>query len=86
MWTNVVNEGGDLQWVVDAMANGTATWVTDGSYNRKVAPLVSGAGWIVYCSHTKQKMHGSFLNAPLTLGLLVVTSLAYSPSTSWPPL
>ena len=47
MWNNIVNEGVDLCWVVDALKNGTAIWVTDGSFNRPIAPLVSGAGWII---------------------------------------
>ena len=60
MWNNIVNEGVDLCWVVDALKNGTAIWVTDGSFNRPIAPLVSGAGWIMYCTTTKQKLYGSF--------------------------
>ena len=60
MWNNIVNEGVDLCWVVDALTSGTAIWVTDGSFNRPIAPLVSGAGWIMYCTTTKQKLYGSF--------------------------
>ena len=60
MWTNVKNEGPNLRWVVDAITNGTALWVTDGSYNRTVAPHTSGAGWLVYCTATKRKMTGFF--------------------------
>lgn len=44
MWTNIVNEGPDFQWVVDALTNGTSIWVTDRSYNLTVTPTVSGAG------------------------------------------
>jgi len=50
MWRNVHNERQNLKWVVEAMQEGTAIWVTDGSYNREVAPKVSGAGWLVYCT------------------------------------
>ena len=83
MWTNIVNEGDGLQWVVDAISKGTGTWVTDGSYNREVAPLISGAGWIFYCSTTKLRLYGSFYErSPKAgsyrgelLGLLVIHTL-----------
>ena len=61
MWTNVVNEGKHLRWVVDALKNGTAIWVTDGSYNRTVAPHISGAGWLIYCTSCNRKLYGSFV-------------------------
>ena len=35
----------DLSWLVAAVRNGTVIWVTDGSYDRKHAPTVSGTGW-----------------------------------------
>ena len=60
MWSNICNEGKDLRWVVEAVANGTAIWVTDGSYNREVAPHVSGAGWLVYCTRCGKKLFGYF--------------------------
>ena len=60
MWSNVRNEGPNLRWVVKAISNGTAVWVTDGSYNKKIAPHTSGAGWLVYCTATKLKMSGHF--------------------------
>ena len=47
MWTDVTNEGPHMKWVVDAIRNGTAIWVTDGSYNRTLAPHISGAGWLI---------------------------------------
>ena len=60
MWTHIVNEGQVLQWVDDSLSNGTAVWMTDRSYNPKVAPTVSGAGWILYCTEQKCKLYGSF--------------------------
>ena len=60
MWTNIVNEGRDLRWVEAAMRNGTAIWVTDGSYNRKTAPHVSGAGWMLHCTASGRRLFGSF--------------------------
>ena len=43
MWNNIVNEGNGLQWVVYALTQGVAIWVIDGSFNRVIWPLVSGA-------------------------------------------
>ena len=68
MWSNVYNERGDLQWLVDAMLNGTVIWVTDGSYIREIAPLISGAGWLVYCTTAKCKLHGSFFERSAKAG------------------
>ena len=50
-----------MKWVVDAIRNGTAIWVTDGSYNQTLAPHISGAGWLIYCTASKRKLCGSFL-------------------------
>jgi len=49
-----------MKWVVDAIQNGTAIWVTDGSYNCTLAPHISGAGWLIYCNYCKRKLCGSF--------------------------
>ncbi len=47
MWENFRNEERELDWVAAAMQEGIAIWVTDGLYNRTVAPDISGAGWLV---------------------------------------
>jgi hypothetical protein len=44
MWTNITSEGTNVQWVVDALYNVTANWVTYGSYNIKTSPTVIGVG------------------------------------------
>ena len=41
-WENIVNEGNELQYVVDVLHQGMAIWVTDGSLYRVTVPLVSG--------------------------------------------
>jgi len=41
MWSDVTNEGPHMKWVVDAIRNGTAIWVTDESYNRTLAPILA---------------------------------------------
>jgi hypothetical protein len=40
--------------LVDAIADGTAILVTDGSYSRKVRSDIDGAGWMIYCSALKK--------------------------------
>ncbi len=84
MWTNIVNEGPDLQWLYDAVVNGTAIWVTDGSYNRDLAPNVSGAGWLVHCPTAGYRLYGSFYEVSKgagsyraeLLGLLAIHTIA----------
>ena len=60
MWANIGNDGTTLDWVVSALSEGTAIWVTDGSYNRETAPHVSGAGWVLYCTATGKRLYGNF--------------------------
>ncbi len=38
----------DMLWVADGLTNGSLTWVTDGSYNRKKAIDLCGVGWIIF--------------------------------------
>ena len=53
MWDNVHLPFG-LDAVVDAVTNGTAVYVADGSYMRKLASDVDGAGWLIYCRRRRQ--------------------------------
>ena len=50
----------DLTWLIDGTTNGMLIWVADGSYDRKRAPHVSGAGWVVYCTKTQRLLRGYF--------------------------
>ena len=52
--------GQDMESVIEATRNGTAIWVTNGSYNKIFAPTVSGSGWLLYCTAKKQKLYGKF--------------------------
>jgi hypothetical protein len=36
-------------WLVLGMKLDSLLWVTDGSYDRKRAPVLSGVGWIIFC-------------------------------------
>ena len=53
----------DVLWVAQAMAAGTLICVTDGSYDRKKARDLSGAGYVIYCTATKQKITGSLVES-----------------------
>ncbi len=50
----------DLSWLVQGMKSDSLLWVTDGSYDRKCAPVLSGVGWIIFCQHTGKHLVGSF--------------------------
>ena len=43
MWDGIEGKGQDLQWMVDGLTNNTLIYVTDGSYDKNVAPNTSGA-------------------------------------------
>ena len=84
MWEEVVGDKDDLSWLVDAMRKGTAVLVTDGSYDRKRAPSVSGAGWVITCRIAQKFLRGSFYETSISasayrgelLGLVVLHTLA----------
>ena len=50
----------DLSWLKEGMINVTLIWCEDGSYKRKIAPLVSGVGWVVQCIALGKSMKGNF--------------------------
>ena len=84
MWEHIEDEGQDIQWMVDALKNGTAVLVTDGSFDRKMAPNVSGAGWVFCCREAKKILRGSFYELSPSasayrgelLGLVAIHTLA----------
>ena len=50
----------DNDWIVAGMEQGTLICIIDGSYDRKKAPTICGAGWIILCSLTKWYVKGLF--------------------------
>jgi hypothetical protein len=61
MWEHLQLHG-NLSLIRDAFARGSAIGVTDGSYKPTVNSSSSGAGWLIYCSHTQQVLvEGSFV-------------------------
>ena len=60
MWEGLQGDKEDLRWLIIGMESGSLIWVTDGSYDRKRAPLISGAGWLIHCTAAKKTLKGSF--------------------------
>ena len=46
---------------MESLREGTLVCVTDGSYFKKKAPNVCGAGWIIANSRTKQQIGGTLI-------------------------
>jgi hypothetical protein len=59
MWEHLEGKHKDMSWISNAMKNNTAMMVTDGSYN-KIAPTISGAGWLLVCTQSLRMIRGSF--------------------------
>ena len=49
-----------LTWLVQGVKYNTLVWVTDGSYDRKQAPLLSRVGWIIFCQDMGKRLVGFF--------------------------
>jgi len=56
----------DLSWLIQGMRSNSLLWVTDGSYDRKHAPTLSGVGWIIFCQHSGKRLVGSFWEKSLS--------------------
>ncbi len=60
MWDYVLDVTSEPIWLPLALERGTAVIATDGSYNRKRGPNVSGAGWVIACWRSGNILKGSF--------------------------
>ena len=60
MWDGMEDEEQDLQWLVSGLVSGTIVCVTDGWYDRKIAPNVSDAGILLCCTKAKRMLRGNF--------------------------
>ena len=58
IWTNISNEGPGLSWVIKSMTNGSAVWVTYGSYMKEITPTISVAWWILLCTQSGFRIFG----------------------------
>ena len=68
MWEHVVGGDIDVEWIQDALANGTFLAVTDGLYDRGMAPTVSGLGWIIAFTACKRTFRGAFFEVSQSAG------------------
>ena len=53
MWEDLYVPGG-WEAVVESIADGSAIFVTDGSYNRSVRSDLSSSGWLLYCARRQK--------------------------------
>ena len=60
MWSGL-SPTEDVSWIAQAMTTGTLVCVADGSYDRKKARDLSGAGYVICCTATNQKIAGSLV-------------------------
>jgi hypothetical protein len=61
LWDHVYYTPFGLDAVVEAIDLGSAVYVTDGSYSRKIRSEIDGAGYMIYCRRQKKVvLKGSF--------------------------
>jgi hypothetical protein len=60
MWNFVSDVTSELSWLPLALESGTVVLATDGSYDRKKGPNMSGAGWVIACWRSGRVLKGSF--------------------------
>lgn len=89
MCKNMTGNIEDMAWLATALINWTALLAADCSFNVNKSTLISGAGWIIYCSATGKKIQGlaykksagASLYRGKMLGLLaiyIITATAHS--------
>ena len=60
IWDYIEGKHENMSWIATALYDGSAIIVTDGSYNRVLAPRVSGAGWVLVSTNSRRMIYGSF--------------------------
>jgi hypothetical protein len=60
IWEYIEGKHNDMSWIATALYDGSAILVTDGSYNRTLAPRISGAGWVLVSTNSLRMVYGSF--------------------------
>ena len=60
IWDYIEGKHENMSWIASALYDGSAIMVTDGSYNRVLAPRVSGAGWVLVSTNSFRMVYGSF--------------------------
>ena len=65
MWDHVLGNK-NMDWFRDALLEGTAMMVADGSYSRDLDPHLCGTGWVIVCTRSRNVVKGSFFERSLT--------------------
>jgi hypothetical protein len=68
MWEYIKEKECDMEWLKDALINGSLIGVTDGSYDRPKAKSRSSLGWILICTASKRTLRGSFYEISVVAG------------------
>ena len=68
MWDHVFGNT-NMDWFRDALLEGTAMMVADGSYSRDLDPHLCGTGWAIACTRSRNVVKGSFFERSLTASL-----------------
>ena len=81
MWDGVEEEDQNLQWLVDGLKSSSIIAVTDGSYDRQVAPNISGAGIVLCCTSVAGCSEQTSTNAQRVQAPIAANYWGWSPST-----
>ena len=86
MWGGIADKEQDLQRLVSELERGIIVCVTDKSYNMKVVPNISDAGFVLYYTKVKRMLQGncykeskttsSYQGGLLCLGVIHIILLA----------
>lgn len=60
LWDYIEGKHDDMSWIASALLDKSAVFVTDGSYNRVLAPDICGAGWVLVSTSSKKMIYGAF--------------------------
>jgi hypothetical protein len=60
MWRYIKGDTAHMGWHALGLHLGSAVMVTDGSYNKSLAPHISGTGWIIACRQHWKMLGGWF--------------------------
>jgi hypothetical protein len=59
MWTNIEARG-SFSSIVQAICDGCAISVTNGSFDRLLSAYISSTGWVIFDPHMQHLLQGSF--------------------------
>jgi hypothetical protein len=69
MWEDIKEGDVNMEWIRNALINGTFVGIADGLYDREKAKTVSSSGWIIVCTTSQQTLQGLFFEISSKAGL-----------------